>query len=225
MYGRYCWVTMSVAPKYDKRAGTTELQDTRMLLIHHQRTRGSVEGIINCNIMNVDVPMREVGDTMIQNLLMDINCQSNMVQKALIAIDAVSYGKAGITLTFPKKYEDARMITQHPESYLLNLYPVTQKYLPPAAIEQALKMEWDEDQQHPIPLSEILAKESLQDGQNDWTIENLEILDPDSDGKLEGIGNQPKQKFQLEHANPETNSLATFGCGGSTGGDSLTVDD
>lgn len=36
MYSRYCWVTMSVAPKYDKRAGTTELQDTRMLLIHHQ---------------------------------------------------------------------------------------------------------------------------------------------------------------------------------------------
>jgi hypothetical protein len=123
--------------------------------------RGSVEGIINHNITNVDVPMREVGDKMIWDLLMDINHQSNMVQKTLIAIDAVSYGEAGITLTFPKKYKDAQMITQHPKSYLLNLYPATQKYLPLAAIKQALKMEWDEDQQRPIPLSEILAKESL----------------------------------------------------------------
>jgi hypothetical protein len=53
----------------------------------------------------------------------------------------------------------------------------------------------------------------------------LEILDLDSDGKLEGIRNWPKHKFQLKHANPEMNSLATFGCGGSTGGNSLTVDD
>jgi hypothetical protein len=36
MYGRYCRVNMSLAPKYDKRARTTELQDTRMLLVRHQ---------------------------------------------------------------------------------------------------------------------------------------------------------------------------------------------
>lgn len=57
------------------------------------------------------------------------------------------------------------------------------------------KVDLEEKQQCPIPFSEILAKESLRDGQNDWTIENVEILDFDDESR------------RPERVDPETDSL------------------
>jgi hypothetical protein len=144
------------------------------------------------------------------------------LKKALVGVDLVDYGQAGLVLTFPSSYKDSCLIVQYPEAYLLNLFWEVQKYLPQDVVNWAIQMDWDKEQQHPIPFSEILARECLQDSANEWTM-NLDNLDIDLNDTVT-VTPCPCCNITLQTNDPENNSVKTFGCGDSNAGKSLDMD-
>jgi hypothetical protein len=75
----------------------------------------------------------------IHHLLLEIKCCKCPLKKALVGVDPVDCGQAGLALTFLSSYKDSCLIAQYLKAYLLNLFPEVQKYLPQDVINQAIQ--------------------------------------------------------------------------------------
>ena len=172
-YQAYCSIQMSIMPKFDPKAYSTEHSSVEKGLIHHQNMRANTESVKCTLIMNIFERMLEFGNKNMHQLIQEILWPSNLLVTASVSIDSM-YDSVGINFTFVKKYgEDGHLVVDYLPAWLYHCHSdEILKYLSPDAQRAVFKMKWDEEKGIPVSITELLAQKCLVEGQNKWADEN-----------------------------------------------------
>jgi len=165
-------IHLHICLKYNEwNTSLSEQSEVKHSAARHMQLHASVQKNLTHHLVDIHDPIPELDGRSMVNLIMDLPCPGNPLEKAFLAVDEQHWGEGGHSLLSPVIYEDVPELVKNLEGTLYHKYgkAVLMKFTP-EGYDNALEAEWDKDEQRVIPESKLMARMAKNDKGYKWLI-------------------------------------------------------
>ena len=168
-YCKWSQIKMHVISRFNKYATQKARDKMLRAIIHHKQAQSCMErGLLN-NFCDINNPVNKLEGRTLCNLLMEISQPGNPIEIAFLAVNMRGWGGGGIMFSYAKCNNDVMESVKFAPASLYHRHgdPVLKQHSPDVA-QEAINMEWDNNNDRPIPFKEKLATDGVDTCSMQW---------------------------------------------------------